>query len=78
MPTTVILLSIALCAFVVIGIVGHLAWAIAADRPFAAYMTQRAEARAEARARRATERRRVPREMSGYRGPLRRAADVSA
>ncbi|MGO9496101.1 MAG: hypothetical protein ACLQA5_05210 [Solirubrobacteraceae bacterium] len=74
MPTIMVILNIVFCAGVVIGIVGLLASGIVSDRPFAAYLTQRAEARA----RRVPERRRIPREVSGYRGPGRRAVDIGA
>ena len=80
MPTIMIILNMVFCAGIVLAIVGLCAWGIVTDRPFAAYLTARAIARAQRLPdrRRAPERRRVPREVSGYRGPLRRALDVGA
>ena len=74
MPAIMVILNIVFIAGVVVGIVGLLAWGIITDGPFATYLTNRAMARQ----RRIPERRRVPREVSGYRGPLRRAIDVGA
>ena len=74
MPAIMIILNIVFITGVMVGIVGLCAWGIVADRPLATYLTNRAEARAQ----RARERRRVPREVSGYRGPGRRAVDVGA
>jgi hypothetical protein len=76
MPTIMIILNIVFITGVVVGIVGLLAWGIVSDRPFAAYLTNRATARAERV--QGPDRRRVPREVSGYRGPGRRAIDVGA
>ena len=80
MPAIMVVLNIVLITGVVVGIVGLCAWGIVTDRPFAAYLTARAMARAQRLPdrRRAPERRRVPRDVSGYRGPLRRALDVGA
>jgi hypothetical protein len=75
MPAIMIILNAVLMTGVVAGIVGLCAWGIISDRPFAAYLTHRAEARARERARRASERRRVPRQASGARGPRRPAID---
>ena len=72
MPTVMVILNIVFITGVVVGIVGLLAWGIITDRPFAAYLAERAMARSE----RVHERRRVPREVSGYRGAGRRAIDV--
>ena len=69
MPTIMIVLNILFITGVVAGIVRLCAWGIITDRPFATYLTNRAMARS----RRVPERRRVPREASGYRGPARRA-----
>lgn len=74
MPTIMVVLNIVFMTGVVVGIVGVLAWGIVTDRPFATYLS----ARAMARARRTPERRRTPRERSGYRGPNRRVIDVGA
>jgi hypothetical protein len=74
MPTVMIVLNIAFMAGVVVGILGLLAWGIITDRPFATYLSERAVARA----RRTPERRRTPREQSGYRGPNRRVLDIGA
>jgi hypothetical protein len=71
-----ITLNIVFITGVVVGIVGLLAWGIVSDRPFAAYLTNRATARAQRF--HGQDRRRVPREASGYRGPGRRAIDVGA
>jgi hypothetical protein len=76
MPAIMITLNIVFITGVVVGIVGLLAWGIVSDRPFAAYLTNRAIARAQRP--QAQDRRRVPREVSGYRGPSRRAIDVGA
>ena len=80
MPTIMIILNMVFCAGIVLVIVGLCAWGIITDRPFAAYLTNRAIARAERipDRRRSAERRRAPREASGYRGPLRRAIDLGA
>ena len=80
MPTVTIILNIVFCAGIVLAIVGLCAWGVITDRPFAAFLTNRAIARAERipDRRRASERRRAAREVSGYRGPLRRAPDVGA
>jgi hypothetical protein len=74
MPAIMIILNIVFITGVVVGIVGLLAWGIVSDRPFATYLANRAMARAQRAP--AHERRRVPREVSGYRGPGRRAVDV--
>jgi hypothetical protein len=76
MPTIMIILNIVFITGVAAGIVGLLTWGIVSDRPFAAYLTNRATARA--RRVQGPDRRRVPREVSGYRGPGRRAIDVGA
>jgi hypothetical protein len=80
MPTIMIILNMVFCAAIVLAIVGLCAWGIITDRPFAAYLTDRAMARAQRLPdrRRAPERRRVPHEVSGYHGPLRRALDLGA
>lgn len=80
MPTIMIILNMVFCAGIVLAIVGLCAWGIITDRPFAAYLTDRAIARAERLPdrRRAADRRRASREGSGYRGPLRRAIDLGA
>lgn len=79
MSTIMIILNLSLCAGIVLAIVGLCAWGIITDRPFAAYLTSRNIARAEGRAdRRRADRRRASREVSGYRGPLRRALDAGA
>ena len=80
MPTIMIILNMVFCAGIVLAIVGLCAWGIITDRPFAAYLTNRAIARAERipDRRRSADRRRAPREPSGYRGPLRRAIDLGA
>jgi hypothetical protein len=74
MPTVMILLNIVFITGVVAGIVGLLSWGIISDRPFATYLS----ARAVARAQRIPERRRTPRERSGYPGPNRRVIDLGA
>jgi hypothetical protein len=76
MPPLMIVLNIVFITGVVVGIVGLLASGIASDRPFAAYLTNRATARTQRL--QGQDRRRVPREVSGYRGPGRRAIDVGA
>jgi hypothetical protein len=76
MPAIMIILNLVFITGVVVGIVGLCAWGIAADRPLATYLTNRAVARAQ-RAQ-ARERRRIPREVAGYRGPGRRAIDIGA
>ncbi|HTX09402.1 MAG TPA: hypothetical protein VME22_12360 [Solirubrobacteraceae bacterium] len=76
MPAIMIILNIVFITGVVVGIVGLLAWGIVSDRPFATYLTNRAAARAQRL--QGQDRRRVPREVSGYRGPGRRAVDVGA
>ena len=73
MPIVMIILNVVFIAGVVAGIVGLCAWGIITDRPFATYLTNRALARSQ----RIPERRRVPREASGYRGSG-RAIDVGA
>ena len=80
MPTIMIILNMAFCAGIVLAIVGLCGWGIITDRPFAAYLTNRAIARSQriADRRRAPDRRRTSREASGYRGPGRRAIDVGA
>jgi hypothetical protein len=80
MPTIMIILNMVFCAGIVLAIVALCAWGIITDRPFAAYLTNRAMARAQGISdrRRAADRRRVSREASGYRGPLRRAIDLGA
>ena len=80
MPTIMIILNMAFSAGIVLAIVGICAWGIITDRPFAAYLTNRAVARAQRLSdrRRAPDRRRLQREASGYRGPLRRAIDSGA
>ena len=80
MPTVAIILNIVFIAGIVLAIVGLCAWGIITDRPFAAFLTNRAPARAQQLPdrRRTAERRRTPREASGYRGPLRRALDLGA
>jgi hypothetical protein len=80
MPTISIILNIVFCAGIVLAIVGLCAWGVVTDRPFAAFLTHRALARAHQLPdrRRTPERRRDPREVSGYRGPLRRALDLGA
>jgi hypothetical protein len=80
MPTIMIILNMVFGAGIVLAIVGLCAWGIITDRPFAAFLTNRALARAQGLTdrRRAADRRRVPREASGYRGPLRRAIDAGA
>ncbi len=72
----IIIMNIVFITGVVVGIVGLLAWGIVSDRPFAAYLTNRAAARAQRF--QGQDRRRVPREASAYRGPGRRAVDVGA
>ncbi len=76
MPTIMIILNIIFITGIVVAIVGLCAWGIISDRPFAAYLTERAEARA--RRQPAYERRRLSREQSGYRGRARRALDAGA
>jgi hypothetical protein len=76
MPAIMIILNIVFITGIVVAIVGLCAWGIISDRPFAAYLTERANARAQRRP--ANERRRLSREQSGYRGPLRRALDAGA
>ena len=76
MPAIMIILNIVFITGIVVAIVGLCAWGIITDRPFAAFLTERADARAQRRP--AHERRRLSREQSGYRGPLRRAIDVGA
>ncbi len=78
MPAIMIILNAVLMTGVVVGIVGLCAWGIITDRPFAAYLTRRAEARAQERARRAAERGRVPRQPSAARGLRRPAIDDGA
>ena len=79
MPAIMIILNIVFITGVVAGIVGLLALGVISDRPFAAYLTSRASARAQRVAwAESRDRRRVPREVSGYRGPGRRAIDVGA
>ena len=74
MPTISIILNMAFSAGIVLAIVGLCAWGVITDRPFAAYLTNRAVARAQ----KVSDRRQVPRDVSGYRGPLRRAFDAGA
>jgi hypothetical protein len=74
MPAIMIILNVVFIAGVVVGTVGLCAWGIVSDRPFATYVSKLAVERA----RRGPERRRVPREQSGYRGPNRRVIDVGA
>jgi hypothetical protein len=76
MPAIMIILNIVFSAGIVVAIVGLCAWGVVTDRPFAAFLTHRAMARA--RRRPALERRRLSYEQSGYRGPRRRAIDVGA
>lgn len=76
MPAVMIILNIAFSAGIMVAIVGLCALGVITDRPFAAYLTNRAIARAERRP--ARERRRLSREQAGYRGPLRRALDIAA
>ncbi|MFZ0974020.1 MAG: hypothetical protein WAN22_17445 [Solirubrobacteraceae bacterium] len=76
MPAIMIIMNIVFITGIVAAIVGLCAWGIISDRPFASYLTERANARAQRRL--PYERRRVSREQSGYRGPLRRAVDVGA
>jgi hypothetical protein len=76
MPAIMIILNIVFITGVVVGILGLLGWGIVSDRPFATYLTNRAMARAQRAP--AYERRRIPREQAGYRGPARRAIDVGA
>jgi hypothetical protein len=75
MPTVMVFLNIVFIAGVVIGMLGLLAWGIVSDRPFATHLSLRAVERAR---RGRPDRRRVPRERSGYRGPNRRVIDVGA
>jgi hypothetical protein len=74
MPTIMVILNIVFITGVVVGIVGLCAWGIVTDRPFATFVSKLAVERA----RRLPERRRVPRERAGYRGPNRRVIDVGA
>jgi hypothetical protein len=76
MPAIMIILNIVFITGIVVAIVGLCAWGIISDRPYATYLTNRAIARAQHS--RARDRRRAPREASGYRGPGRRAIDVGA
>ncbi len=76
MPAIMIMLNIVFITGIVVAIVGLCAWGIISDRPFAAYLTERANARAPRQP--AYERRRLSREQAGYRGPLRRTIDVGA
>ena len=76
MPTVMIIMNFVFITGIVAAIVGLCVWGIISDRPFAAYLTERAVARSHRRP--AHERRRLSREQSGYRGPLRRAVDVGA
>jgi hypothetical protein len=78
-PTIMVILNVVFITGIVVAIVGLCAWGIITDRPFAAFLTERAVARAQ-RPQRASgyERRRLSREQSGYRGPGRRAIDVGA
>ena len=73
MPTIMIILNIAFITGIVVAIVGICTWGIITDRPFATYVSKLAVMRA----RRHGERRRVPRERSGYAGPNRRVIDVT-
>lgn len=75
MPAIMIILNIVFITGVVVGIVGLLAWGIISDRPFATHVSRLAVERARLRF---PERRRMPRERSGYRGPNRRVIDVGA
>ena len=74
MPAIMIILNVVFITGIVAAIVGICAWGIFADRPFATNVSKLAVMRA----RRFGERRRVPRERSGYRGPNRRVIDVGA
>ena len=74
MPTIMIVLNLVFITGVLVGMLGLLAWGVVSDRPFATYLSKRAVARAQ----RIPDRRRVPRERSGYRGPNRRVIDVGA
>lgn len=74
MPTIMVMLNIVFIAGVVVGILGLLSWGIISDRPFATHVSRLAVARSN----RIPERRRTPRERSGYRGPNRRVIDVGA
>jgi hypothetical protein len=76
MPAIMIILNIVFITGIVVAIVGLCAWGIVSDRPFAAYLTNRAMARAQHRL--AHERRSLAREQSGYTGPRRRAIDFGA
>lgn len=76
MPAIMIILNIVFITGIVVAIVGLCAWGIITDRPFAAFLTERAAARAQRRP--AHERPRLSREQSGYRAPARRAIDVGA
>ena len=80
MPTIAIILNIVFIAGIVLAIVGLCAWGVITDRPFADFLATRAQARAERLPdrRQTPDRRRAPREVSGYRGPLRRAPDLGA
>jgi hypothetical protein len=74
MPTIMIVLNIAFITGIVVAIVGVCTWGVISDRPFATHVSKLAVIRA----RRFGERRRVPAERSGYRGPNRRVIDVTA
>jgi hypothetical protein len=74
MPTIMVILNIVLIAGVVGGMLGLLSWGIISDRPFATHLSRLAVARAN----RIPERRKSPRERSGYRGPNRRVIDLGA
>jgi hypothetical protein len=88
MPAIMIILNIVFITGILVAIVGLCAWGIVSDRPLATHLTNRAVARAQraqqhgfvewAQQHGFRERRRVPREVSGYRGPGRRAIDVGA
>ena len=69
MPTIMIILNVVFITGVVAGIVGLCAWGIVTDRPFAAYLTNRAQAR------HGREHRRAPREAYRRHGP---AVDAGA
>jgi len=73
MPAIMIILNIVFITGIVVAIVGLCAWGIVTDRPFATHVSRLAVLRA----RRFGERRRVPAERSGYRGPNRRVLDVT-
>jgi hypothetical protein len=74
MPAIMVIVNIIFCAGVVVGIVGHLAYGMATDRTFATHVSKLAIERAG----RFGERRRVPRERAGYRGPNRRVLELPA